>query len=266
MALGIEEIKSLFGENDRRANRALGQNFFIDGQLLERLVKEAGFGTEPVLEIGPGLGALTEPLLKHCSRVTAVEKDAFLYEQLPKLVPSERLTLINGDILRQDVGTLMGTPFSAAGNLPYYITTDIVTMLLKLLPETMLLMTQKEAAARFFAKPGDRVYGPVAIVTSLYYEASELAELDPAQYYPQPDVRSSVTLLKKKPRTDLPGSAPFLRFCANTLAQRRKTLINVLGKTDAAYAALEKTGLDPAVRAETLPPETFLALYRAVQG
>ncbi|MDO4493949.1 MAG: 16S rRNA (adenine(1518)-N(6)/adenine(1519)-N(6))-dimethyltransferase RsmA [Clostridia bacterium] len=266
MALGINELKALFEAHGRRANRALGQNFFIDHALLEQAVETAAFAQMPILEIGPGLGALTEPLLNTGNAVTAVEKDAFLAERLPELLPTERLTVVNGDILKQDIPALVGAEFSAAGNLPYYITTPIVTMLLKLLPDTMLLMTQKEAAARFFARPGDRVYGPVAILTALYYDAKELCELDPAQYWPQPDVRSSVTLLKRKRGAALPAPAGLLRFSDNALAQRRKTLINALGKTEQAHAALEAVGLSPAVRAETLDPETFLALYTAMQG
>ena len=164
MALTASEIKALFESEGRRANRALGQNFFTDGAMLESFVREAGFGGEPILEIGPGLGALTEPLLKTGATVTAVEKDAFLAEKLPELVKSERLTVVTGDILKQDIPLLTGVPFSVAGNLPYYITTPIVERLIDLLPETALFMVQAEAAERFFAKSGDRVYGPVAIL------------------------------------------------------------------------------------------------------
>lgn len=262
MALTASEIKALFESEGRRANRALGQNFFTDGAMLESFVREAGFGGEPILEIGPGLGALTEPLLKTGAAVTAVEKDAFLAEKLPELVKSERLTVVTGDILKQDIPFLTGVPFSVAGNLPYYITTPIVERLIDLLPETALFMVQAEAAERFFAKPGDRVYGPVAILSALYYDCRPLAELDPGKYYPPPDVRSAVVLMKKKPEAaTLPRPKAFGSFIRRALLARRKTIENNLGKDEATRAALLKAGIEPGIRAETLSPERFLALY-----
>lgn len=262
MALSAAEIKALFSGEDRRANRALGQNFFTDGELLEAFVREAELGTEPILEIGPGLGALTEPLLKTGAKVIAVEKDAFLAEKLPALMNSSRLTVVTGDILRQDVPSLTGGRFSVAGNLPYYITTPIVELLLSLLPETALIMVQAEAAERFFALPGDRVYGPVAILSGLYYECRMLAELDPGKYYPPPDVRSAVVLMKKRPDADtLPPPKAFAGFIRKALLARRKTIENNLGKDEATRNALRRADIDPGIRAETLSPERFLRLY-----
>lgn len=265
MAKSPEEIRTLFTEHGRRANRALGQNFCTDPALLSRAAEAARLDGAAVLEIGPGLGALTEELLKHAASVVAVEKDAFLAELLPTLLPDEKLTVVTGDILKQDIRTLMGTDrFSVAGNLPYYITTPIVELLLPLLPDTLLLMVQKEAAARFFAAAGDRVYGATAILSQVYYRAQHLFDVPPHSYYPQPEVDSSVVLLTKKPQNDaLPAPRELLGFVNRALAMRRKTLVNNFGKDERIHAALAQLGLDAGIRAETLAPEPFAALCSA---
>ena len=268
MAKTPEEIRSLFAEHGRRANRALGQNFCTDGALLSRAADAAGLCGKAVLEIGPGLGALTEELVKRAVRVVAVEKDAFLAELLPTILPDEKLTVVCGDILKQDIPTLMGGgAFSVAGNLPYYITTPIVEKLLPLLPDTLLLMVQKEAAARFFAKAGDRVYGATAVLSQVYYTPKHLADVPPHSYYPQPEVDSSVVLLEKKPMPDTVLSPKELLSFVNTaLSMRRKTLTNNFPKDGRMQAALERLGLPAGVRAETLDPMTLAALAEAYRG
>mgnify|MGYP000772155080 FL=1 len=165
-----------------RPNRALGQNFCTDGARLAAMADAAAADGLPVLEIGPGLGALTEPLLLRAPRVVAVEKDAALCAALrARLCAHERagrLALYAADILRFDVpGAMDGAPFAAAGNLPYYITTPIAEYLLPLLPSSLTLMVQREAGERFFAGPGARVYGPLSVLTQLYYEPERLMDV-----------------------------------------------------------------------------------------
>ena len=267
MAHSPEQIRTILAAEGRKANRALGQNFCTDGALLASCVDAAGLDGLPVLEIGPGLGALTAPLLQRASRVVAVEKDAALAALLPSLLPSERLTVVTGDILRTDVGALMqGEDFALCGNLPYYITTPIAEQFLPMLPRVLLLMVQQEAAARFFAAPGDRVYGPVAILSALYYEAARLFSVPPGSYYPQPDVESAVILLRRRDDDALkalPAANAMLRFSRTALSMRRKTLANNFPRDGRMSALLAEAGLDPAVRAETLPPETLAALCTA---
>lgn len=267
MAHTPEQIRTILAAEGRKANRALGQNFCTDGALLASCVDAAGLDGLPVLEIGPGLGALTAPLLQRASRVVAVEKDAALAALLPSLLPSGRLTVVTGDILRTDVGALMqGEDFALCGNLPYYITTPIAEQFLPMLPRVLLLMVQQEAAARFFAAPGDRVYGPVAILSALYYEAARLFSVPPGSYYPQPDVESAVILLRRRDDDALkalPAANAMLRFSRTALSMRRKTLANNFPRDGRMSALLAETGLDPAVRAETLPPETLAALCTA---
>ena len=262
MAYNAGQIKEILSAEGRRANRALGQNFCTDTPLLSRCVQAAGFTENArVLEVGPGLGALTQELLASGAAVTAVEKDGFLAGVLPKLLPSDRLTVFHDDILRFPISERIGLPFSVAGNLPYYITTPVVERLLPMFPDILLLMVQKEAAARFFASPGDRVYGPVSIMTGCFYRATLLADVPPDRFYPSPDVTSSFVLLRRvEPNPPLPDGDRFLRFLHAAFAKRRKTLSNNL--TDPGLPAmLDSLGISPTVRAEALSPAQFLALY-----
>ena len=175
---------------DLLPNKNLGQNFCVDEKVLRRLATALPLGGRTVLEIGPGLGSLTEQLLDAGATVYAVEKDGRLYDFLARDLASDRLTLIHGDCLRTDY-SFLPPDFIAAGNLPYCITTDIVTMLLALRPAAMLLMVQREAAERFFARPAQKNYGPVAMVSQLYYSAALLGEVPPGAYLPPPTVTTS---------------------------------------------------------------------------
>lgn len=240
-----------------RANRALGQNFMTDAAALEEIAAAAGIAGMTVLEIGPGLGALTRPLLARASRVTAVEKDAALADYLRGAIPDARLTVVTADFLRCDEAP--AAPWAAVGNLPYYATTPIVEKLLCMRPDRMTLMVQREAAARFFAQPRERVYGPLAALTAVSYLPQRIMELPRTVYDPAPDVDSTVVLLTRK--SDAPDDAEaFLRFLKRAFAMRRKTLVNNLG--DAARDALPSLGLPSDVRAEAAAPETLYRLYR----
>ncbi|MDO4573162.1 MAG: rRNA adenine N-6-methyltransferase family protein, partial [Clostridia bacterium] len=157
------DARQIMARSGLRPNRALGQNFLTDEERLSRIAEAALCGSLPVLEIGAGLGALTEALLSRGVRVVAVEKDAALAALLREALPAARV--ISADFLALDVVRVMaGEDFAAAGNLPYYATTPICEKLLCALPAQAVLMVQKEAAARFFAAPGDRVYGPLAVL------------------------------------------------------------------------------------------------------
>ncbi len=171
--------------------------------------------------------------------------------------------------MKFDISSTEGE-FAAAGNLPYYITTPIVLMLLrnaKRIPR-MVLMVQKEAARRFFAKPKDKLYGPLAITAQLYYECESLVSLTPASYYPQPDVDSEVVLLAR--RADAPADidpAAFCRFTESIFAMRRKTVYNnlkpLLPAADAAAEALARANIAQTARAEALSIEELVRLYRS---
>ncbi len=262
---GIKERLAIFGLTP---NKALGQNFLADEGARNALVAAMQVDGLPVLEIGPGLGALTEGLLLRAKAVAAVEKDAAMVRVLQETLPSPRLILVEGDILKTNLAALHqdlgGGPLAVAGNLPYYITTPIVLMLLKCaLPiASMTLMLQQEAAERFFAKPNDRVYGPLTVAAQCGYTVEEVIKLPPSAYYPQPDVHSAVVRLVSKGAA-LPEG--FLSFLQSAFAMRRKTLLNNLlsagYQRERIQEALQETSLPTGVRAEALEPEALRAMY-----
>ena len=265
---GIKERLGFFGLTP---NKGLGQNFLADEAVRDALIDAMQVDGLPVLEIGPGLGALTEGLLMRAKAVAAVEKDAAMVRVLKETLSSPRLILVEGDILKTDIAalhqTLGGGPLAVAGNLPYYITTPIVLMLLKCpLPITsMTLMLQQEAAERFLVKPGDRVYGPLTVAAQCGYEVEEVIKLPPSAYYPQPDVHSAVVRLVSK---GAPLPEGFLSFLQSAFAMRRKTLLNNL--LSAGYSretirkALQDANLPESVRAEALEPGALLSLFRTL--
>ena len=252
-------------QEDLLPNKNLGQNFCVDEGVLRQLAYALPLAGRTVLEIGPGLGSLTEQLLTAGARVYAVEKDGRLFDFLQRDLTSDGLTLIYGDCLQADYGFLP-SDFVAAGNLPYGITADIVTMLLALRPEAMLLMVQREAADRFFAQPAQKNYGPVAMVSQLYYTATLLGEVPPAAYLPPPTVISA--LVKLKLRADAPQESPksLLKFAVTCLRMRRKTLYNNLTGTPDLRCVLGEMGLAENVRGEALTPEQLLELYRKLNA
>ena len=264
MRTDIQSVKQLLAEAGRTPNKALGQNFFIDGPRLAELAAAMDVDGRYVLEIGAGLGALTELLLPRAETVCAAEKDSVLCGILEQW-QQPRLRVLCGDCLTQDY-SFLPPDFVAVGNLPYYITTAISEMLLLLQPREITLMMQKEAGARFFAAPSDKNYGAVAILSQLYYDLSLLDEIPESCYWPQPNVRSCMVQLHRKaaPPTLAPDALlPFIRRC---LHMRRKTLLNNLKDIGTAPAALQALNLSPAIRGEALSPAQFAALFVACGG
>ena len=261
-------IKNQLEQLGLTPNKALGQNFLADEEAICRIAGAACPPGMPVLEIGPGLGALTAALMERAPGVTAVEIDTAMIKALNARFPEDkRLRVIHGDFLKTDLRALMGAQgeaFAVAGNLPYYITTPIISRLLccPLPIERMTLMLQKEAARRFFAGPGTKLYGPVAILTALCYSARVLMTLSPASYYPQPEVDSQVVVLERRAGAVTPPGLP--RFLDIAFAMRRKTLVNNLraaGLSAAQGAALlESCGVSAGARAEELTPEQLALL------
>ncbi len=247
----------------RTPNRALGQNFCVDGDKLAQMAAALPLAGADVVEIGAGLGALTEILLQTAAHVYAVELDAALAARTWSGLRADRLTVVLGDAL--EISAALFPPEAVyAGNLPYYITTPLAEMMLTRRPPALALMVQQEAACRFFARPGDKVYGGTAVLTQLYYDARQLLTLEPESYWPRPDVRSAVVVMRR--RADAPAEAPaaVLALVRSCLAMRRKTLINNLRGRPGAAEAIDSLGLAANVRGEELAPADFLALYRAL--
>ena len=253
-------MKRLLAEAEHKPNRALGQNFLADGAVIARILDAAKIDGALAVEIGPGLGALTGPLLGRAARVIAVEKDARLSALLMRLLPDEKLTVVTGDFLEVDMAALTGgNAWHAVGNLPYYVTTPIVEKLLSGAPDSMTLMVQAEAAERFFAEPGARVYGPVAVMSQYFYKPQVVCGVPRNCFYPQPEVDSTVVRLCRAQDRPL-DPAELLRFLKRAFAMRRKTLRNNLVPRSGFDAALERLGLPAGVRAEAVAPEQLASL------
>ncbi len=244
-------------------NKALGQNFLSSDAIIEAILDAAQIEGQRVLEIGPGTGALTEGLLSRAGFLAAVEKDGRLCELLTERF-GEKIALVHADVLDADIPALMGSaPWHAVGNLPYYATTPIVLRLLSLLPESMTLMVQKEAAPRFFAPPKDRVYGPVAVVTGCFYGAKVVVNAPRSCFNPPPEVDSVVVRLTRNAVPGVDGAA-FLSFLKQAFSMRRKTLYNNVNKDERVTETLASLGCPADARAEALPPEALLNLFLAL--
>lgn len=271
--MGAEQIKKRLMELRLTPNRALGQNFLADDAAAGRIADAACAPGLPVLEIGPGLGALTEALAARAPRVTAVELDAAMVGALSQEFGGKaELDIVHADFLKFDLESYAkGTgTYCAAGNLPYYVTTPICMKLLTCsgLPERMVLMMQKEAAARFAAKAGTKLYGPLSILAQLYYDCDTLMTLTPADYYPQPEVESAVVVCIRKQNVPAVPELPGLLDAA--FAMRRKTLLNNLraaglGREEAARI-LRALELPENVRPEQVSPTAFAALAARIGG
>ena len=198
MAYNAGQIKEILSNAGRRANRALGQNFCTDTELLSRCVKTAGFSENSrVLEIGPGLGALTRELLAAGASVTAVEKDGFLADLLPELLADSRLNVYHEDILRFPISEHVDPPFSVAGNLPYYITTPIMMHFLEsdLVVDELVVMMQKEVADRFKANVNSPDYSSLSLIVQYLYDVKYEMSVSKNVFYPSPKVENTVFFL-----------------------------------------------------------------------
>jgi 16S rRNA (adenine1518-N6/adenine1519-N6)-dimethyltransferase len=224
---------------------------------------------QAVLEIGPGRGVLTRPLLAAGARVVAVEIDPDLVERFPPAL-LERLALIHADFLDLDLSALPAGPMAVVANLPYSSGTAIVERLL-CEPSRftrLTVMLQKEVAERLGARPGSRSYGALSVLTALRAHPTLLFEVPPEAFRPPPKVYSAVVRLDVFPeiRTDVPDPGFFARVVHGAFSQRRKTLRNSMRAAFGAAgpAALEAAGIDPSRRAETLALEEFVELAREV--
>lgn len=257
-----------------RASKKLGQNFLIDAAVVRGIVKAAELQEgERVLEIGPGIGTLTQGLAESGAQVTAVELDKKLPAVLAETLKGyENVRIVQGDILKTDIRELMGdAPFKVAANLPYYITTPILMALLeqRLPIRKIVTMVQKEVAERMIAPPGSKTYGALSVAVQ-YYTAPEIVlDVPPKSFIPAPEVDSVVIACKVRgePPVTVRDEKLFFRVVKAAFGQRRKTLSNALKGAgflkDEVQEALEKAGIEAARRGETLSLEEFAQLADA---
>jgi 16S rRNA (adenine1518-N6/adenine1519-N6)-dimethyltransferase len=274
--------------SEKRPSRPkLGQHFLADSGAALRIVEALGdISQSTVLEIGPGRGALTSLLAKRARRLIAIEIDRVLAAQLRMNFSQEpNVEIIEGDVLAIDFHTLFGPkpgstrpgmdhrpePVRVVGNLPYFITSDILLRLFEFRQyfEVIVLMMQREVAERLAAAPGGRDYGLLSATAQLYGRVEKLLTLRPGSFSPPPKVESTVVRLRIAPKIETLGvpEAAFINFLKLCFGQKRKTLWNNLKaqyQPKLLRAAAEKAGVKATLRAEALSLEKSAALFRAL--
>jgi 16S rRNA (adenine1518-N6/adenine1519-N6)-dimethyltransferase len=260
-------VKDELNELGCRPAKSRGQNFLKDPGMIKRLTGTilAAAGSERLLEIGPGLGALTRPLLAAGAEILAVELDRGLAENL-RSQGRPGLTVLNRDILTLDPAQFPG-PRVLFGNLPYNISSPALFWFIRHRRafSGALFMLQKELAARLTAGPGDKAYSRLSVALGLWCRVENLLEVPPAAFHPRPRVASAVVLLRPVPPEAEPKISPesLARFTLAAFGARRQTLLNNLARAygrDRAALVLADFGLPPGIRAETLPPPVLAAL------
>jgi len=256
--------------------KSLGQHFLVDERVLDRIIDAAELdGSTGVLEIGPGMGALTERLADRAGWVLAVEIDGRLIPILRELfVDRPRVTVVHGDALQVDLKALMdrhlgsAERFSVVANLPYYATSPILMRLLeeRLPLDRIVVMIQKEVAERIMAEPGTKEYGSLSVAVRYFAEVFRVCGVPRNCFVPRPQVDSAVIGLRirREPLVSVRNEPLFFRMVRAAFSQRRKTLANALssslfgGKRKAELEnLLKEIGIDPNRRGETLTLEEF---------
>ena len=263
----LTEVRQRLGELDLRPSKALGQNFLIDGNILDMIIREADLrSTETVLEIGPGLGALTHKLVDRAAAVIAIEKDTRLAEYIRQHYPE--VNLITGDAVKVPLPACD----KVVANLPYSISTPILERFVEgeQPPRRLVLTVQREVGQRLAAVPRHKDYGALTLFTQLRYHVTIVHIVSPTCFYPAPNVASAIIALDRRdPRVQLEPGAPFHALVRLGFQQRRKMLRKLLGNHELVDATLPTLNLPVTARAEELSLEQWITLanqYHRVVG
>ncbi|HEX3021922.1 MAG TPA: 16S rRNA (adenine(1518)-N(6)/adenine(1519)-N(6))-dimethyltransferase RsmA [Lachnospiraceae bacterium] len=262
--------------------KKFGQNFLIDSHVLEKIVSAAGLTKDDlVLEIGPGIGTMTQYLAEHAREVIAVEIDQALIPILKDTLSEyDNVTVINQDILKVDINTLalernQGRPIKVVANLPYYITTPIIMGLFEShVPiENITVMVQKEVADRMQVGPGTKDYGALSLAVQYYAKPYIVANVPPNCFMPRPTVGSAVIRLTThtQPSVNVEDEKLMFRLIRASFNQRRKTLVNGLNNSpeislskELIAKAIEELGVSPTIRGEALDLNQFAMLSNII--
>lgn len=269
---------AVINKYDFAFQKKFGQNFLIDANILENIISAAEITKEDfVLEIGPGIGTMTQYLCESAREVVAVEIDKMLIPILQDTLSEyDNVTVINQDILKLDINKLVqeknsGKPVKVVANLPYYITTPIIMGLFEsgVQLDSITIMVQKEVADRMQVGPGTKDYGALSLAVAYYAEAKIMLEVPPTCFMPKPNVGSAVIKLTrhKTPPVDIKDEKLMFRIIRASFNQRRKTLVNGLKNSpelnfskEEIVEAITAIGKTETVRGETLTLEEFAAL------
>lgn len=272
------------GRNGFRHAKSLGQNFLTDGEIVRNIAYGSGADSDTlVLEIGPGEGVLTDELASVAGRVVAVEIDERLIPVLrTRFALDDNVEIVHGDIMNTDVAALIQREMdehglgraAVVGNLPYYITTPIIMMLITSgsRASSMTVMMQKEVGERLLAEPGTKKAGAITYAVHYRCEVSKVCDVGKESFFPEPKVDSMVLRLdmRDRPPVEVEDEDRFFRCIRAGFSMRRKTLLNSLSSLegvgkDEVRAALEEAGIDPSRRAESLSMAEFAALSDILQ-
>ena len=278
----LSTIRDLCARYDFALSKGFGQNFIINPGICPRIAEAAGIGPGwGALEVGPGIGVLTEQLCKRADKVVSIEVDKRLPPLLEETMADyDNFKLVLNDVLKVDLKTLLAEefgckPVAVCANLPYYITSPILMRLLeeKLPIRNITVMVQKEAAQRLCAAPGTRDAGAISYAVAYYAEPKLLFSVQPGSFYPAPKVTSAVIRLdvREKPAVTVPNGdeAAFFALIRAAFSQRRKTAANAIANglhrpKAQVISALQAAGLDERSRPEQLTLENYCALQTAL--
>ena len=271
----MESPRDILRRHGLRPKHSWGQNFLGDEEALETITDALNLREgEPVVELGPGLGHLTRFLAATGARVTAVERDRDMLTVLEKeAIPG--VHVVAGNAATVDFAEVAGAPdVAVVGNLPYHLSSSILFRVLEQRARVSraVFTLQKEVVERLAAEPGNRDYGLLTVLLGLHFDAENILTLESWRFHPPPKVDSAVLRLtrRKAPRAPILNEARFTRVVKASFAHRRKTLLNsiksdpTLGSPEVLVAAMQAAGVDPQRRAETLAPEEFAAIERAL--
>lgn len=267
-------IRALLDSLEHRPNKGLGQNYLIDGNILGIIVAAAEIKpTDKLLEIGPGLGALTQVLMAETDQLIAIEKDTTMAAHLRQHF--QTLELLETDVLDVNLSELFaGGVNKIVANLPYSVGSRFIVNALEAapLPQKMVFMVQKEVADRLTAQPGSKTYGPLAIWSQLNYEVKNIKNVSPTCFMPAPKVWSAVVRFEKRavPLAEVPDYERFKNLVKTCFMHRRKQIGSILRNNLPEFTAggginfqtLEKCGINPATRPEQIPIQQWAALAR----
>lgn len=259
--------------------KRLGENYLVDSNIKDKIIKEAALSrNDTVLEIGPGFGALTVDIARSGARVVAVDKDRKSFAILKDMVGDEfpRLELVHGDVLKFDIAGVCGAGrIKVIGNLPYYITTPIIELLIEngRHVSSAIIMVQREVANRLLARPGSKEYGSISCFVQYHTRPAYVFTVKKSSFYPAPDVDSSLIRLDmlKEPSVRADDEDVLFKVIRSSFNQRRKTIMNSLSREAALdmpkprlEAALREAGIDPMIRPEELSLEDFARIADAI--
>ena len=275
----LNELGPLFKKYGFSFSKGLGQNFLCDPSVPEEIATKAGIDADTfVLEVGPGVGALTSELCKRAFRVMAIELDKRLFPILNETVGTfNNFKLVEGDVLKTDLNEVCrefeGHRRVACANLPYYITSPAISTLLESgCFDSVTVMVQKEVAERMIASPGTKEYGAFTLLVRYYSEPSVVISVGRDCFLPRPNVDSAVVRMDLKKRSFYTENKnAFFRIVRAAFLQRRKTLLNCMRSAygfskEEALGLLERAGLGSDVRGEALSPEQFAKLAEIIDN